>query len=408
MSELSDRDPLDGTPYVSVGMLGRGGMGEVRLARHRLLGKEVVVKLLHEELIHPRLADRMRVEAQSLAKLKHPHIVDVLDLGTTPTGRPFLAMERLIGETLADRLRRAGALTPQEAGSHVLDILDALSAAHAIGVVHRDVKGENVFLHHEREKTVVKLLDFGVAKILDGSDGVAPPRFGTEEGTLIGTPRFCSPEQIAGAKDIDHRADLYSVGALLFLLLTGRRPFEHPTLIELMRAHAHERPPPPSTLARQPISPQLDGVVLCALEKRPRDRFSSAMEMATALRAALVVAAPSRTVRLTAQPAPARKPRQGTDLMEDPTRAPTAGPSPTPGHASSAPAPSNGARQTTSPLVGAAERQAPEHRQSPEHRPGPAPAPLVEDRRRFALVFGVVLVAVAVVLGVLWAWPSLR
>lgn len=394
-----DRDPLDGTPYASVAMLGRGGMGEVRLARHRLLGKDVVVKLLHEELIHPRLADRMRVEAQALAKLKHPHIVDVFDLGTTPHGRPFLVMERLVGETLSDRQRRMGVLAPNEACRHVLAILEALTAAHAIGVVHRDIKGENVFLHQDHGNIVVKLLDFGVAKILEGSDGVPPPRFGTEEGTLVGTPRFCSPEQIVGSKDIDHRADLYSVGALLFLLLTGRRPFEHPTVVELLRAHVSEKPSPPSSVAVQPLSASLDEVVLRALEKRPGDRFASAAEMASVLRAAMVVAVPSRTARLVAHAAPAQRRRQGTELMEDPTRGASLEQA-APASLLLEPAPRGPhVRQDTVPLRAAAAQ--PAKQVLPD-------APWIADRRRFAAVFGLMLLAMVVTLVVLWAWPSLR
>lgn len=354
-------DALEGSPYRTKEVIGQGGMGVVVLAEHKALGKAVVVKLLHDELSHPHLTERMRVEAQALAKLSHPNIVEVTDFGTTPAGRPYVVMERLEGRTLADEVKARGHLPVAEAVSYVVDVLSALEIAHKAGIVHRDIKGENVFLHRPSStRTIVKLLDFGVAKVLSETGPVEPSRFMTEEGTLMGTPRFCSPEQAMGDRNIDHRADIYGVGTMLFLLVTGRRPFEHRLISDLLQAHASGVPPVPSTLARQPISPAVDRAILRALEKKPADRFQSASEMVDGLQAAIAAPAPSfspapspsfspapapaapRTFQQIARDTvplsslenaaqlfphdarsetPGRRSRHGTDLIEEPSRA---------------------------------------------------------------------------------------
>lgn len=358
-------------------------MGEVLLAEHLALKKEVVVKLVHAELVGPELVERMRVEAQILASLRHPGIVDVTDLGETRHGRPYLVMERLHGRTLGEEVEARGGLPLPEAVDIVCQVLDALEAAHAAGVVHRDVKADNVFLHRARkdDKTVVKLLDFGVAKILAGGKGPLPSRFPTEEGVVMGTPRFCSPEQALGRRDIDHRADIYAAGALLYYLVTGYRLFaEKASLVDLLTAHARETPRLPSTIAG--VSAAVDEVILKALAKRPSDRYQSAREMIEALRRLELRALP-RTVRLT-DGGPARSAssrRQSTDLIENPFLVAAAPP----------------ARIEEPP--GVPDRPlAPAPRLAPPARP---PEPLF-DRFRFALIFCVtVLVAGAVLIALL-------
>ena len=283
-----DLDALRGTPYRMLRSIGRGGMGEVVEAEHRRLGKLLVVKLVHPELAHPYAAERLRVEAQILSRLSHPNLVEVSDLGITKEGRPYLVMERLTGRTLLDEVIARSYLPPDEAVQIAADVLSALEAAHAEGIVHRDIKSENVFLHEATDargikRRVVKLLDFGVAKILASDQAVEPTRFPTEEGSLLGTPRFCSPEQAHGRSTIDHRADLYAVGGMLFMMVTGRRPFEQSGMFELMHAHLSEPPPVPSSVAPQPLSAALDAAILRALAKKPEDRFPSATVMARAL-----------------------------------------------------------------------------------------------------------------------------
>lgn len=283
-----DLDALRGTPYRMLRTIGRGGMGEVVEAEHRRLGKLLVVKLVHPELAHPYAAERLRVEAQILSRLSHPNLVEVSDLGITKEGRPYLVMERLTGRTLLDEVIARSFLPPDEAVQIAADVLSALEAAHAAGIVHRDIKSENVFLHNASDsrgitRRVVKLLDFGVAKILASDQAVEPSRFPTEEGSLLGTPRFCSPEQAHGRSKIDHRADLYAVGGMLFMMVTGRRPFEQSGMFELMHAHLSEPPPVPSSVAPQPLSAALDAAILRALAKKPEERFPSAAAMTRAL-----------------------------------------------------------------------------------------------------------------------------
>ncbi|XXY45671.1 serine/threonine-protein kinase [Sorangium sp. So ce269] len=293
-------DALEGTPYRALRALGRGGMGEVIEAEHRALRKRVVVKLVRRALAHdPRFADRLRVEARALAAVSSPHVVAVLDLGETPAGHPYFVMERLEGTTLGEELERRGALPVAEAIDLVRQVLAGLSAAHRVGLVHRDVKLDNVFLCAPGAAApggarVAKVLDFGVAKVLDrgvaaGVPGAARslplsgPAYPTEAGLIVGTPRTASPEQ-ARCQPVDARADVYAVGLLMYTLVVGHGPFVHvDDALELLRAHALEAPAPPSRHAAQRIPPALDRAVLKALAKRPEERFQSAEAFAEEL-----------------------------------------------------------------------------------------------------------------------------
>ncbi|MGK3999708.1 serine/threonine-protein kinase [Sorangium sp. So ce1024] len=286
--ELSDT-LLYGTPYRPVRRLGRGGMGEVIEAAHVGLDKAVVVKLLHRDLNRePRLVERMRVEAQSLARLAHPNLVMVTDFGRTAEGRTFLVMERLHGRTMREELAARGALPALEALDLVMQALAGLGAAHGAGIVHRDVKLENLFVcdADAQGRRVVKVLDFGIAKVVaPGGDGraPAPSLYQTEEGVLVGTPRYLSPEQACGMA-VDARTDVYAAGVVLYTLIAGRGPFEHVRPIhELLRAHASEIPAPPSCHAPRPVPPELDRAVMRALEKRPELRFPDAATFAAEL-----------------------------------------------------------------------------------------------------------------------------
>ncbi|WP_437744128.1 serine/threonine-protein kinase [Sorangium sp. So ce1504] len=282
---------LEGTPYRAVRVLGRGGMGEVVEAEHRALRKRVVVKLVRRALAHdPRFADRLQVEARALAAVSSPHVVSVLDLGQTPSGRPYFVMERLEGRTLGEELQRRGPLPVAEAIDLVRQVLAGLAAAHRVGLVHRDVKLDNVFLCAPGAAApggarVAKVLDFGVAKVLDGAlAGAAPgappvvdgPAYPTDAGLLVGTPRTASPEQ-ARCQPVDARADVYAVGLLMYTLVVGHGPFAHvEDALALLRAHVVEPPAPPSRYAGQRIPAALDRAVLKALAKRPEERFQSA------------------------------------------------------------------------------------------------------------------------------------
>lgn len=281
---------LFGTPYRPTQRLGRGGMGEVVEAEHVGLGKAVVVKLLHRDLnARPHLVERLRVEAQALARLAHPNLVVVTDYGRTTEGRAFLVMERLYGRTLREELEARRALPPGEAIAYVAQALAGLEAAHRAGLVHRDVKLDNLFLCEPdaQGRRALKVLDFGVAKVLAPGEGRAPTpsRYQTEEGVLVGTPRYLSPEQATGGP-VDARADIYAAGLVLYALLAGRGPFAHiDSLIDLLRAHAAEVPEPPSRHAPGPIPAELDRAVMRALEKEPGRRFQSAAAFAEQLTA---------------------------------------------------------------------------------------------------------------------------
>jgi serine/threonine protein kinase len=280
-------DPLEGTPYRTLRQLGHGGMGEVVLAEHAELGKRVVVKMLHAHLLDdPRLRERARIEAKALGNLKHPSIVEVTDFGHTPAGRPYLVMERLRGFTLADELARRGALGVGESVRLARELLSALALAHEQGIVHRDIKLSNLFIHHPTVgPPVLKVLDFGIAKITQSVSTTAPRPLSlpTEQGVVIGTPRFLSPEAVSG-KAVDHRADLYAVGLVLYSLVCGRGPWDdEPRDSFVLVAQVRSKPLPPSIYTQQPILPALDHVILRALEKQPSDRYQSAAEFERAL-----------------------------------------------------------------------------------------------------------------------------
>ena len=287
-------DPLAGTPYRSIRPLGAGGMGEVVEAEHGGLGRRVVVKLLHKRLFgrghaddRAQLADRMRLEGQALGAIEHPNVVAALDCGVTQEGRPYLVMERLTGRTLRDELDARGPLPLVEAIDLAAQALDGLEAVHRAGLVHRDVKPENLFVCDAapgRGRTV-KLLDLGVAKIVSASSASPSPLVvPTADGIAMGTPRFFSPEQAVGAP-LDGRSDVYSMGMVLHALVTGRTPFDHiRETAALLHAHAESAPHPLSRFAPAPPPPALEAAVNRALAKRPADRFPSAAAFAAELR----------------------------------------------------------------------------------------------------------------------------
>jgi serine/threonine-protein kinase len=288
-------DPLMGSGYRALARLGIGGSAEVYEAEHLALRKRVVVKILIAELAEsPVHLERMRVEAQTLARLSHPNLATVFDRGRTACGRPFFVMEYEDGRTLLDELRARDHLPVAEAVAIVQQLLAGLSAAHAVGVIHRDIKLENLFLcdpiHGER---TLKILDFGIAKVLPEADpcrAPMPTSIRTQEEIPLGTPRFLSPEQ-ALCLAVDERTDVYGAGMVLYELLVGRDPFFHVDgYIELLQAHVSEEPFPPSCVASQPIEIALDDVVLRALAKRPEDRYATAADFSAALAHAVAVA----------------------------------------------------------------------------------------------------------------------
>lgn len=281
-------DDLADTAYRPMTLIGQGGMGSVVEVVHRTLGTRFVVKFVHADA-RPDLEDRLRMEAQTLARLTHPRILAVLDLARSRSGKLFMVTEKLEGHTLKTELSKRGRLPTKEAVEIACQALDGLGAAHALGLVHRDVKADNLFLVRS-EAIHLKVIDFGIVKIVDAEGKVAtvvrdiaPLVMPTSDGMIVGTPSTIAPEHILG-KRVDHRADLYAMGHVLFRALTGRFAFNAGSLMELMNAHVHDTPPTPSSLAPE-LSTDLDAVVLRALAKSPDDRFVDARGMAEALRA---------------------------------------------------------------------------------------------------------------------------
>lgn len=255
-------------------LLGRGGMGSVYLAREAALDRLVAIKVLPPDRAQSSdLRERFRREARTAAQLSHPNIVPLLTFGEDD-GLMFFVMGYVEGEALAQRLQREGRLQATETIRILSELADALGYAHGRGVVHRDVKPENILL--EAPRGGVRLTDFGVAKGLTSSSSL------TTEGAVIGTPHYMSPEQASGRADLDTRSDIYSMGALAFTLLTGRPPFTGRTASEILRQHLSQDPPRLRDL-NPDLPGALDEVVRRCLAKEPSARWGSAGEFAKAL-----------------------------------------------------------------------------------------------------------------------------
>ncbi len=261
--------------------IGQGNFGTVYRATHLTLKRPVALKVFSRGIQTGGSGARFRREAISACRIDHPNAVKVLDLSVTSGGAPFLVMELLEGRSLAEELRREGCLTLARCVELLAPICDVLSEAHDLGIVHRDVKPQNIFLHQGRQGEVVKMLDFGIAKLIDDS---ALEEKVTLDG-LVGTPTYMAPERFSGGA-CDAGADIYSLGVMLYEMLTGRRPFESEgDLFKLIVLHMDESPVPPSEL-RPELSPAIEQVVLDALAKES-DQRPSAADLAARFMAAL-------------------------------------------------------------------------------------------------------------------------
>jgi serine/threonine-protein kinase len=265
-----ERDTLIDGRYRVLERLGSGGMADVYRAEDTQLGRDVAVKLLYRRFAEDaEFVERFRREASSAAGLQHPNIVGVFDRGEWD-GTYYIAMEYLKGHTLKQLVREHGAMPPDLATDITIQVLRAAKFAHKRGVVHRDIKPHNVILDDEGR---AKVTDFGIARA--GASDM------TETGSIMGTAQYLSPEQAQG-QPVSPRSDLYSIGVMLYELLTGRVPFDADSPVTIALKHVSEDPAPPSQL-NPAVSPALDGVVLRALEKDPGDRFADADEFAAAL-----------------------------------------------------------------------------------------------------------------------------
>jgi serine/threonine-protein kinase len=279
--------------FLVEGLIGSGAMGAVYKARQIALDKTIAIKVLHSENAdEPTFAARFQREAKAASRLNHPNSMAVIDFGEEPDGLLYIAMEYLDGRSLHRVLREDSPISTARIADILMQTLAALAVAHDMGVVHRDLKPENIVVlegadDDGRLRDIVKVCDFGIAKITDSRayrgteerDSNAPV---TTAGFLVGTPEYMSPEQGRGDK-LDSRSDLYSVGVILFEMLTGRVPFEAENAIGVVLKHITDEPPKPSSLVPS-VDPRLESVCIRALRKRLDDRYQSAREMRSDLR----------------------------------------------------------------------------------------------------------------------------
>ena len=303
-------------------VLGAGGMGTVFAATHVVLGQRVAIKRMHPERIGRHNAGpRFLREARAAARLRSQHVARVIDVGVLEDGAPFIVMEHLDGEDLAALVDRRGALPVAEAVEYVLQAAEAIAEAHAAGIVHRDLKPENLFLSRDLAGApCVKVLDFGISKLL--GDELAL----TRAAVAVGTPLYMSPEQMVSSRDVDSRTDLWSLGVVLYELVTATRPFEADLPSELYARILHGAPRPISThVATVPAG--LEAVILQCLQKERARRFSNAADLAAALAPFVPERGATLAARVAAVLGVATAPVRPTELLDaDPPRPPAAPP----------------------------------------------------------------------------------
>lgn len=257
-------------------------MATVFLAEHPRISKKVAVKVIHQDLASsPEMVSRFLAEARAASQINHEHVVDILDFGQNETGENFMIMEYLEGQTLSARVKAAGRLDGAVSQNIGIQIADALIVAHQRGVIHRDLKPDNIFLiRRPTNPDYVKILDFGLAKLLTGSEGL---QHRTSSGSVLGTPHYMAPEQCEGRVTVDGRTDLYSLGCILFHMVTGDLPFPGEGFAEVILKHLGEAPPNPRSLNPQ-VSPSWNKLILHCLAKQRDYRFQSAEQLLDAMR----------------------------------------------------------------------------------------------------------------------------
>jgi serine/threonine-protein kinase len=264
--------------YRLVGLLGEGGMGKVWRARSLLLDVDVAIKVLHREHADLNAAERLLREARATAKLGHPAIVRAFDYGETEAGEPFLVMELLEGTSLAGWLEERGRMSATQAVQMLLPVADALAAAHKQGIVHRDIKPENILIVPDGVDTYLpKVVDFGIAKLLTSASGQVL----THAGMILGSLEYMSPEQAEGLPDVGAQTDVWSLCAVLYELITGRRPFDGPTITAMMFALYTANPTPTTQFAAG--DEELWEIIQRGLRKSPADRWPSMRALGRAL-----------------------------------------------------------------------------------------------------------------------------
>ncbi|MBX3127194.1 MAG: serine/threonine protein kinase [Polyangiaceae bacterium] len=264
-------------------LLGMGGMGMVVSAHHLQLDERIALKfLLPEALAVPDAVARFVREARAATKIKSEHVVRIIDVGTFDSGEPYMVMEFLQGKDLGEMLRDSGPFAPEAVAEYLLQACEALCEAHVRGIVHRDLKPSNLFLTTRADGTpLVKVLDFGISKITNASS--SGPELGlTKTSAMMGSPLYMSPEQMASARDVDHRTDIWALGTIMYELLAGKPPFNADTVPQLCAMVLQQEPAPLHTL-RAGLPPAVHSILTRCLRKSPADRYANVAELAVAL-----------------------------------------------------------------------------------------------------------------------------
>jgi serine/threonine protein kinase len=294
-----------GGKYRIDGFLGAGGMGVVLSATHLELNAPVAIKIVRDELAqNEQIVSRLLFEARAAARMRSAHIVRVLDVARLDSGAPYIVMEQLQGWDLQTLLAERGVLSVREAIQHVLQACEGLAEAHGLGIVHRDLKPENLFLATTPEGAVLKILDFGISKDLGPAITSGHCSTLTKDGSTVGSPYYMSPEQMRASPNLDARADIWSLGAILFELLTGKCPFEADTPARLCAKVMVEDAPSLRRFSER-APERLDAIVRRCLQKDPSARYQTVTDLADELRA-FVASAEHPTSRAEAvEPTPA-------------------------------------------------------------------------------------------------------
>ncbi|QSQ16019.1 serine/threonine-protein kinase [Myxococcus landrumensis] len=306
--------------------IGVGAMGLVYEAARVDDGDEVAIKVLQQHLVDdPAILARFKREAHATVGLSDPHLVQVKDFQCNPDEPPFMVMELLRGQTLHLLLKQQGPMPVARAAALAIQTLSALGTAHRAGVIHRDIKPDNLFVTSTEAGETVKVLDFGVARMLNEDDAAA---VGAEAGAWVGTPSFMAPEQVR-CKPVDARADLYSLGACVFQMVTGRQPIDVADTVALFSAIV-ERVPPLATELRPDVPEAFSQLLAKALHKNPAERFTSAEEMARALEPWAAPAPAPAPVEVAPELAPEPTSGPFIDITESLAPEPVASPPPAP------------------------------------------------------------------------------